>query len=91
MERFKAVNVFMGGQKVGTLATYKNYRTAFEYSDSWLQAGFSISPLSLPLQKKDDLLAVADHIGLASCRAKEIVELVRTVVAEVLGDVNRFA
>lgn len=40
---------------------------------------------------KDDLLAVADHIGLASGRAKEIVELVRTVVAEVLGDVNRFA
>lgn len=52
MERFKAVNVFIGGQKVGTLATYKNYRTAFEYSDNWLQAGFSISPLSLPLQKK---------------------------------------
>lgn len=40
---------------------------------------------------KDNLLAVADHIGLASGRAKEIVELVRTVVAEVLGDVNRFA
>lgn len=37
---------------VGTLALYKERYTAFAYSDEWLENGFSISPFSLPLEKK---------------------------------------
>ncbi len=51
MERFKALDVYFDTQKVGTLATYQNRITAFEYSQEWLNDGFSISPFSLPLQK----------------------------------------
>ncbi len=39
-------------QLVGTLALYQNRYAAFSYSDSWLSGGFSISPFSLPLEKK---------------------------------------
>lgn len=52
MERFKALEVYFDTRKVGTLATYQNRITAFEYSQQWLNNGFSISPFSLPLQKK---------------------------------------
>lgn len=52
MERFKSVEAFIGQKKVGTLATYNGRLVAFEYSDEWLSAGYSISPFSLPLQKK---------------------------------------
>ncbi|MCD8395745.1 MAG: type II toxin-antitoxin system HipA family toxin [Lachnospiraceae bacterium] len=48
----RALSVFFEGQKVGTLASTANYLTAFEYDTSWLQNGFSISPLSLPLRKE---------------------------------------
>ena len=47
--------VFDNGAKrrdVGTLASLKDGRTAFEYADSWLASGFSISPFSLPLRKE---------------------------------------
>ena len=52
METYNALSVFLNGKKVGTLATYKKRFTAFEYSDEWLDDGFSISPFSLPLEKK---------------------------------------
>ncbi|MCL2367012.1 MAG: HipA N-terminal domain-containing protein [Oscillospiraceae bacterium] len=52
MENYKALEVRIGAQQVGTLALYKGRFAAFEYEDSWLQSGFSISPFSLPLQKK---------------------------------------
>lgn len=39
-------------QLVGTLALTKEKRAAFEYSDLWLENGFSISPFSLPLEKR---------------------------------------
>ena len=32
------------------MAPYHRYTTAFEYSAEWIQEGFSISPLSLPLE-----------------------------------------
>lgn len=51
MRADKRLNVFYNGQEVGTLAK-ADYRIAFEYSDSWLEHGFSISPFSLPLEKK---------------------------------------
>jgi len=40
------------GENVGILAVYKGWLTAFEYTDNWLNNGYSISPFSLPLQKK---------------------------------------
>lgn len=52
MERFKSLEAFIGEKKVGTLATYNGRLVAFEYSDEWLGSGYSISPFSLPLQKK---------------------------------------
>ncbi|MCL2391043.1 MAG: type II toxin-antitoxin system HipA family toxin [Oscillospiraceae bacterium] len=52
MENYKALEVRIGGRQVGTLALYQGRLAAFEYDDSWLQSGFSISPFSLPLQKK---------------------------------------
>ena len=49
-----AVYVADGAEKrlVGSLALYQNRFAAFAYSDSWLSDGFSLSPFSLPLQKK---------------------------------------
>ena len=52
MERYKVLEAFIGEQKVGTLALYKGRLVAFEYNEGWLREGFSISPFSLPLQKK---------------------------------------
>jgi serine/threonine-protein kinase HipA len=37
-------------RRVGKLALYERYLTAFEYDRAWLSNGFSISPLSLPLE-----------------------------------------
>ncbi len=45
------LDVFYGKEKVGTLALV-GHTTYFEYSKKWLLDGFSISPMSLPLQKK---------------------------------------
>jgi len=43
------VVVFFGEEEVGTIAKMNNNATAFQYSSSWINNGFSISPLSLPL------------------------------------------
>lgn len=37
---------------VGTLALTKEKKAAFSYDDEWLLSGFSLNPLSLPLEKK---------------------------------------
>ena len=42
--------VLLRGRRVGTLAQTQDGFAAFEYDASWLAEGFSISPLSLPLQ-----------------------------------------
>ena len=34
---------------VGTMVLTADRKAAFEYSDEWLEDGFSISPFSLPL------------------------------------------
>lgn len=52
MQNVEKADVFAGGKHVGTLAQYDRTKTAFEYSDEWLATGFSISPFSLPLEKK---------------------------------------
>ena len=48
----KSLKVKYNGLYVGTLAMMKNGMVAFSYDDSWLEEGFSISPFSLPLEKK---------------------------------------
>lgn len=52
MNNYKTVNVLIGEQKVGTLATTANHLVAFEYDDEWIRTGYSISPFSLPLRKE---------------------------------------
>lgn len=52
MDRTKQLAVLYHGKKVGTLALYQNRFAAFEYSSEWIADGFSINPLSLPLEKK---------------------------------------
>ncbi len=46
------VKVLLAGDEVGVLAQTPDGCMAFEYADSWLAHGFSISPLSLPLEKR---------------------------------------
>ncbi len=50
MQTVDKLDVYLGGKKIGTMAPYQRYRTAFEYDDEWLRQGGSISPFSLPLQ-----------------------------------------
>lgn len=45
------VDVLCSNNLVGTIAMTRAGCMAFEYSDEWIDGGFSISPLSLPLQK----------------------------------------
>ena len=45
------IDVYMGERHLGTLAETK-HRAAFQYSDEWLETGYSISPFSLPLEKR---------------------------------------
>ena len=56
MKKVDRLSVFFdnGSQKtpVGTLALYRDRFAAFSYSDQWLSTGFSISPFSLPLEKR---------------------------------------
>ncbi|MBR4628871.1 MAG: type II toxin-antitoxin system HipA family toxin [Treponema sp.] len=56
MKKIDRLSVFFddGTEKrlVGTLALYKNRFAAFSYSDEWISTGFSISPFSLPLEKR---------------------------------------
>lgn len=49
MQSITNAHIQIAGKKVGTLALYDGV-AAFEYSSDWLTQGFSISPLSLPLQ-----------------------------------------
>ncbi len=51
MNNHKQLEVYMNQKHVGTLAETKDRLAAFEYSDEWIESGFSISPISLPLQK----------------------------------------
>lgn len=52
MENIRALEVFFNDEKVGKLAILQNNLIAFQYDDKWIMNGFSISPFSLPLEKK---------------------------------------
>lgn len=64
MEKIKSLEVFYNDKKVGTLGILPNTLVAFEYDETWLQKGFSISPLSLPLIKKVFLPKIDPFDGL---------------------------
>ncbi|MCB8566753.1 type II toxin-antitoxin system HipA family toxin [Fusobacterium ulcerans] len=64
MENIKSLEVFYNDKKVGTLGILPNTLVAFEYDENWLQKGFSISPLSLPLIKKVFLPKIDPFDGL---------------------------
>lgn len=51
MKPSNKLHVYYKENLVGTLAQ-ADYKVAFEYADSWIENGFSISPFSLPLEKK---------------------------------------
>lgn len=48
----KKIDVFANKMRVGTLAFTNDNRVAFQYSDEWVQKGFSINPFKLPLSKQ---------------------------------------
>ena len=52
MNRIDKLEVFYHGRRVGIMALYQNRLAAFEYDSDWIVDGFSISPFSLPLEKK---------------------------------------
>ena len=52
MRRVNKLDIFYHDRLVGTMALYQNRLAAFEYHDDWIKDGFSISPFSLPLEKR---------------------------------------
>ena len=52
MDNYKYLKVFYNDKLVGTLAKTPDRLVAFEYDGEWLANDFSISPFSLPLEKK---------------------------------------
>ena len=52
MENYKYLKVFYNDKLVGTLAKTPDRLVAFEYDSEWITNGFSISPFSLPLEKR---------------------------------------
>lgn len=51
IDAIERVTVLFDGREVGTLAMTADGVMAFEYARAWLDGGFSISPLSLPLER----------------------------------------
>lgn len=52
MKENKRLLVYYEERHVGILALTADRKAAFEYSDEWIENGFSISPFSLPLKKQ---------------------------------------
>ena len=52
MNKNKTLDVYYKGRHVGTLAEMIDRRIAFQYDREWIQTGFSINPLSLPLSNE---------------------------------------
>lgn len=48
----RSLVVFLGDRRIGLLAQTDDGPVAFEYDDEWLADGFSVSPFSLPLEKR---------------------------------------
>ena len=52
MREGNTLQVFYDEKLVGTLAMTADHKAAFQYSEEWIENGFSISPFSLPLKKQ---------------------------------------
>ena len=52
MEKINRLSVFYHEREVGTLALHKNNLIAFEYEKEWIADDFSISPFSIPLERR---------------------------------------
>ena len=52
MKEINNLTIKYHGRVVGILAETKDGKGAFQYDKGWLQDGFSLSPLSLPLEEK---------------------------------------
>lgn len=52
LDSIKKLEVDLAGVHVGTLARTPDGPLAFQYTESWLEDGFSISPFSLPLTEE---------------------------------------
>ena len=52
MKENGTLQVLYDGKVVGKLALMAGRKIAFEYSEEWLETGFSISPFSLPLKEQ---------------------------------------
>jgi len=52
MNSTKQLSVIYDDRLVGKMALWQDRIAAFEYSDEWLADGFSVSPFSLPLEKR---------------------------------------
>lgn len=48
----RKIDVFAQKVKVGTLALTNDNRVAFQYTEEWIEKGFSINPFKLPLSKQ---------------------------------------
>ena len=64
METINKLNVLLDGRHVGTMASHQRNLTAFEYSEEWIESGFSISPFSLPLEPGVKIAKVTPFDGL---------------------------
>ena len=64
MDRLNKLEIFYHDRPVGIMALYQNRLAAFEYNGDWLAEGFSISPFSLPLEKKVFMPKIIPFEGL---------------------------
>ena len=64
MDNYKYLKVYYNDALVGTLAKTPDRLVAVEYDSDWLANGFSISPFSLPLEKKVFLPKFEPYDGL---------------------------
>ena len=64
MSKIERLHVFYHGRKVGTMMLYRKRLTAFEYDNTWLIAGFPISPFFSSVGKKVFLPKVDPFEGL---------------------------
>ena len=60
----RKAEVFLNGLHVGTLAETADHRTAFAYSEAWLEEGFAVSPFSLPVKRRVFVPSVNTFQGL---------------------------
>lgn len=64
MRDIDKVEVYFASEHVGTMAQIDSRRTAFQYAPSWIENGFSISPISLPLENRLFIAAPEPFDGL---------------------------